>query len=386
MAAREIDENAALAHEHAQAAVRHAGRVAVARETLAITAYRTGDFSLTLRELRTLRRITGRNEHIAMIVDSERGVGRPEKALEEGTGAQRDELDTAQRVQLAIAMSGARLDLGQTELALAELDINELDPDLAYSWSPGLFAARAAVLEDLGLTDEAEEWARRADVAAEAIAQELARDDELIVEEIPEMEISEMEVDEDGKNGTSDASADGVAPAGAETDEGAAAVVDGSTAPTVSAERDDGPVEDAAASAAEENRAVVLDAESGLVQDGDSDAAETAAMDPADPVEHDDVIAPAGGGHDSADEEHGDIEDESANAADDSAKGADSDAAPDPDVAVEDEVSEILVEAGIDEPAGADAQPAAAEAEHEEQPAAGTDAQKGDERPDGALF
>ena len=352
MAAREIDENPALAHEHAQAAVRHAGRVAVARETLAITAYRTGDFSLSLRELRTLRRITGRNEHIAMIVDSERGVGRPEKALEEGTGAVRDELDTAQRVQLAIAMSGARLDLGQTELALAELDINELDPDLAYSWSPGLFAARAAVLEDLGLTDEAEEWARRADVAADAIAQEMARDDELIVDEIPEMDL-----DEAGPDETPDVSADGESPAEAE------------------AEADDS-----------EGGEAVLDAETGPAQDSDADAAETAATDSADPAELDDVIAPVGGGPDSSDEEHSVSEDDSANAPDGSAAGADSDAAPDPDVAVEDEMSEILVEAGIDEPAGADEQSTEPEAEHDEQSAAGADAQKGDERPDGALF
>src|SRR5690606_2912221 len=165
MAAQAIDDDPVLAHEHAQAAMRHAGRVAVVRETLAITAYATGDFALALRELRTVRRITGRNDHAAMIVDSERGVGRPEKALEEGRATDRDSLDTAQRVELAIAMSGARLDLGQTELALHELDIPEDDPNKAYEWSAGLFAARAAVLEDLGRTDEAAEWAHRAEVA-----------------------------------------------------------------------------------------------------------------------------------------------------------------------------------------------------------------------------
>ena len=66
-------------------------------------------------------------------------------------------------------MSGARLDVGETERALLELDIPELDPDRAFEWSPALFAARAAVLEELGRAEEAEEWYRRATIAAEAL-------------------------------------------------------------------------------------------------------------------------------------------------------------------------------------------------------------------------
>jgi hypothetical protein len=66
-------------------------------------------------------------------------------------------------------MSGARLDLGEPERALQELDIPELDPDRAFEWSPGLFAARATVLEELGRTEEAARWQERAEVAAEAI-------------------------------------------------------------------------------------------------------------------------------------------------------------------------------------------------------------------------
>jgi hypothetical protein len=54
------------------------------RETLAITAYATGDYALALRELRTYRRISGKDDQIALMVDSERGVGRPDRALEVG--------------------------------------------------------------------------------------------------------------------------------------------------------------------------------------------------------------------------------------------------------------------------------------------------------------
>lgn len=177
MAARLIDDDPQLAHQHALAASRRAGRIAVVRETLGITAYATGDFALALRELRTYRRISGKNDQIALMVDSERGVGRPEQALETGRSVDRESLSVEVRVALAIAMSGARLDLGDLELALGELEIPELDPDRAFEWSPALFAARAAVLEDLGREDEAAFWAERAEVAASALG--LGNDDEL---------------------------------------------------------------------------------------------------------------------------------------------------------------------------------------------------------------
>ncbi|MFT4157851.1 MAG: primosomal protein, partial [Microbacterium sp.] len=183
MASRLIDENPALAHEHALAASRSAGRIAIVRETLGITAYATGDFALALRELRTYRRISGKDDQIALMVDSERGVGRPDRALESGRAVDKSTLPTAVRVALAIAMSGARLDQGDLELALGELEIPELDPDLAFEWSPALFAARAAVLEDLGRTEEAEFWAGRADVAAAALGIDEAGDEEIFVED-----------------------------------------------------------------------------------------------------------------------------------------------------------------------------------------------------------
>ena len=169
MAAEVIDADPELAHRHAIAATRRAGRIGVVRETAAITAYAIGDYALALRELRTYRRISGSDDQIALMVDSERGVGRPDRALEVGRAVDRSTLAQSVRVELAIAMSGARLDLGETERALQELDIPELDPDRAFEWSPSLFAARATVLEELGRDDEAEEWHRRAEVAEDAL-------------------------------------------------------------------------------------------------------------------------------------------------------------------------------------------------------------------------
>ncbi|MGZ8804972.1 MAG: primosomal protein, partial [Microbacterium sp.] len=187
MAAEVIDADPELAHRHAIAATRRAGRIGVVRETAAITAYAIGDYALALRELRTYRRISGSDDQIALMVDSERGVGRPDRALEVGRGVDRSALAPGVRVELAIAMSGARLDLGETERALQELDIPELDPDRAFEWSPSLFAARAAVLEELGRDDEAREWQRRAEVAEDVLNAANGSDGDLevvLVEEI----------------------------------------------------------------------------------------------------------------------------------------------------------------------------------------------------------
>jgi hypothetical protein len=187
MAARLIETDPELAHRHALSAARRAGRIGVVRETLAITAYATGDFALALRELRTYRRITGRDDQLPMMVDSERGVGRPEKALELGRSVPRASLPVPVQVELAIAMSGARLDLGQVDAALVELEIAQLDPTTAFSYSPALFESYASVLEELGRTEEAELWYDRADAAADALERAELPDDDDTVEVVEEL-------------------------------------------------------------------------------------------------------------------------------------------------------------------------------------------------------
>ncbi|MEV8339516.1 hypothetical protein [Leucobacter sp. NPDC077196] len=191
-----IDDDPELAHQHALSANRRAGRIPVARETLAITAYRTGDFALALRELRTHRRLSGLDGHVSLMVDCERGLGRPDKAIETGLEIDASRLDTEQRVHLAIAMSGARLDLGQTQQALFELEIPELNPSKAFSWSPGLFAAYSAVLEDLGRSAEATKWLGHAEHAARALQAHHGSLDELEVFEVYEDEVEDDRVAE----------------------------------------------------------------------------------------------------------------------------------------------------------------------------------------------
>jgi hypothetical protein len=91
-------------------------------------------------------------------------------------------------VNLAIVTSGARLDLGENELALAELEIPELNPAKVFSYSPPLFRAYADTLELLGRKEDAKKWfdlAKRAEVA-------LAGKPEDVLEIIEEIEIPKL--------------------------------------------------------------------------------------------------------------------------------------------------------------------------------------------------
>jgi hypothetical protein len=198
MATRLLDSDPERAHQHVISASRKAGRIAIVRETLGITAYATGDFALALRELRTYRRISGSNEQIALMVDSERGVGRPDRALELGRSVDRSTLSEGTQVALAVAMSGARLDQDQVELALAELEIPQLDPSKAFSYSPALFFAYAEVLEEMGRHQEAAEWTSCAEIAEQALAEaqgpseDGSEDDMIVVEEGVDEDVEDL--------------------------------------------------------------------------------------------------------------------------------------------------------------------------------------------------
>jgi hypothetical protein len=181
-----IEQDPELAHQHALAAAARAGRIAIVRETVGITAYRTGDFALALRELLTHRRMTASNDQLPLIVDSERGLGRPERALELARSVDKATLSPMVRINLAIAVSGARLDLGQDDLALAELEVKELDPTRVFDYSPALFWAYSDTLEALGKDAESKKWADLAVRAEKALYPESSGEDEevAILEEI----------------------------------------------------------------------------------------------------------------------------------------------------------------------------------------------------------
>ena len=180
-----IDSDPQLAHLHAQAALNRAGRLAIVHETVGITAYSTGDFALALRELLTHRRLTGSNEQIPLIVDCERGMGRPKRGLDAARDVDRKSLSKGVRINLAIALSGARLDLEQPELALEELEIAELSPKGIIPQSIDLFRAYAECLAELGRDNQ--KWNELANRAEKALAEQEDEQFELIEEiEIPE--------------------------------------------------------------------------------------------------------------------------------------------------------------------------------------------------------
>ena len=155
MVGRLLDADPETAYAHAQAAVRRAGRVDVAREAAGLAAYRTGRFAEALRELRTVRRLSGSPEHLAVIADCERGLGRPERALALAHDPDVATLSPRAAVELAIVLSGARIDLGEPEAAVAVLasaQVRAATGPLAAR----VVQARAAALEAAGRTDQSQ--------------------------------------------------------------------------------------------------------------------------------------------------------------------------------------------------------------------------------------
>lgn len=156
MAGRLVDEDPEAAYAHAQAAVRRAGRVDVVREAAGITAYRTGRYAEALRELRTVRRLNGSDEHLPLMADCERGLGRPERAIALSREDAVRHLPAELQVEMAIVASGARLDLGEPEAALVELRTPAAEAATG-ELAARVTEARAGVLEALGRPAEAAE-------------------------------------------------------------------------------------------------------------------------------------------------------------------------------------------------------------------------------------
>lgn len=155
-----LDEDDEGAREHAKAAKKLAGRVAAVREAAGITAYRCGDYADALAELRAVRRMTGDDSFVPMMADCERGLGRPERALE--LLREIRDGDPALKVEAQIVAAGARSDMGQHEAALVLLGIPELTGLPAGSERARLQYAYAVALESLGRSGEAREWFAKA--------------------------------------------------------------------------------------------------------------------------------------------------------------------------------------------------------------------------------
>ncbi|MEU8378254.1 hypothetical protein, partial [Streptosporangium sp. NPDC048865] len=157
------DDDAERAYEHTKVARRFAARIGVIREAVGIAAYRAGHFSEALSDLRAARRMTGSDSFLPIMADCERGLGRPERALDLVRSKEAERLDRIGKIELAIVESGARRDLGQNDAAVITLQrLPELRDPRPQPWSARLAFAYADALSVAGHEGPATEWFGRA--------------------------------------------------------------------------------------------------------------------------------------------------------------------------------------------------------------------------------
>jgi tetratricopeptide (TPR) repeat protein len=176
-----IDDDPELAYRYAQVALARGGRVDIVREAAAVTAYATGRYAEALREFRTVRRLNGSSEHLPLMADCERGLGRPARALAIAAEPEAAGLSPHAKAELGMIVAGARADLGDLEAALMTLTaIKPTTPEQRDR----ITESRADLLERMGRVEEA--LALRAalpapppieDLEEEVVVYDLAPDD-----------------------------------------------------------------------------------------------------------------------------------------------------------------------------------------------------------------
>lgn len=158
VAGRLLDEEPVDAYAHARAARSLAGRIAIVREAAGLAAYHAGEYADALAELRAARRMSGSPEHVAVIADCERALGRPGRAIDLAAEVDPSQLDAAAYAELLIVVSGARRDLGQAEAAVVALERPALSAGTVQPWTARLWYAYAEALLAAGRTTQAREW------------------------------------------------------------------------------------------------------------------------------------------------------------------------------------------------------------------------------------
>jgi tetratricopeptide (TPR) repeat protein len=193
--------------------------VGIVRETTGIAAYRAGRWAEALAELRAARRLTGRTSYLPMIADSERALGRIDRALGVIAESTRHKLDRATEVELRIVESGIRRDQGLADAAVVVLQLPELKERRTKPWSARLFYAYADALLDAGRTEQAREWFARAAAAdhdEQTDAAERFDDlDDIVIDDLSDEDEDdyEDEDEEDGPDADDDLAADEPEPA-----------------------------------------------------------------------------------------------------------------------------------------------------------------------------
>ncbi|SFF22626.1 Tetratricopeptide repeat-containing protein [Streptomyces mirabilis] len=162
MVARLIDEDPEGAYAYSKIALRLASRVAAVREAAGFAAYANQKYSEALAEFRAARRMTGNVDLWPVMADCERGLGRPEKALDMAGAPEVHKLDKAGQVEMRLVAAGARRDMGQLDAAIVTLQSPELASNSVQPWTARLRYAYADALLAAGREDEAREWFAKA--------------------------------------------------------------------------------------------------------------------------------------------------------------------------------------------------------------------------------
>ncbi|WP_405857956.1 hypothetical protein OG407_13450 [Streptomyces sp. NBC_01515] len=162
MVARLIDEDPEAAYAYSKIALRLASRVAAVREAAGFAAYANQKYSEALAEFRAARRMTGSVDLWPVMADCERGLGRPEKALEMAGAAEVHKLDKAGQVEMRLVAAGARRDMDQLDAAIVTLQSPELASNTVQPWTARLRYAYADALLAAGREGEAREWFAKA--------------------------------------------------------------------------------------------------------------------------------------------------------------------------------------------------------------------------------
>jgi tetratricopeptide (TPR) repeat protein len=157
------DPHSALVH--ARAARARSGRIAAVREAVGIAAYHCGDWAQALAELRAARRMGSKSPLLPLIADCERGVGRPERAIELARSPEAAQLTGDDADEMRIVAAGARADLGQLDQALMLLSTPPIDAQRRGQTAARLCYAYADTLLAVGRKPEALQWFLRAAAA-----------------------------------------------------------------------------------------------------------------------------------------------------------------------------------------------------------------------------
>lgn len=157
-----MEEDPDRSLRHAEHAASRAGRVAAVREALGLVRYHRGEYADALREFRTARRLSGSHHLLPYMVDCERGLGRLERALELASSPEAERLSQADRIELAIVVSGVRRDLGQPRAAVVGLRIPALERADRQPWAARLLYAYAEALLATGDEPGARDWFAKA--------------------------------------------------------------------------------------------------------------------------------------------------------------------------------------------------------------------------------